>query len=381
MADPSTLSRPNVAHCSVTPTPDGALVVCQLTLGDGSVTRMTLTREAASTLAKTISHYAEDNALTVVTGDGRTLSLPMSQPPSVIGFLTLEVSSHCNLKCAGCARTVQLAQDNWQNSHMSIDLFRRIVDNLPQVGLVTLHGIGEPTLNPDLPEMVSYAHQSGKFGRIRTCTNGITRDAAYIRDLKARGLDALAVSVDSLDPAIAEKCRSGTKVEKLRRNLGDYAQVGLPMYISTVVSRHNAEDIPNLLTDLNGLGSFVVRLQPLWDYGNPDGCLTPAEEAALRETYAKPRPDFSNLTLEVSLSHHHASVCIDPWTSPSINVDGFFEPCCERRDPDDFGRLNLGEMTYVDAWRSATFQTILKRYATTAPSFCDGCPKNLRPVG
>ena len=312
--------------------------------------------------------------------DGRLIHLPVSPPPAGIGFLTLEVSTHCNLKCGGCVRTVATQHNAWQNQHMSIELFRRVVDNLPRVNIVTLHGIGEPTLNPDLPAMVQHARASGKFGIIRTCTNGITRDANYFRDLHARGLGGLGVSVDSLDTAIAVKCRSGTLVDKLRENLRGYAAIGFPVFISTVVSRHNAADISNLLHELNGMGRFTVRLQPLWDYGNPEACLTAAQEASLRELYLMRQPVLPNLSLEITLSHQHELFCVDPWSSPSITVDGFLAPCCERRDPDDLGRLNLGEVSYNDAWQSPGFQAFLRRYAVAAPTFCRGCPKNLRPV-
>jgi MoaA/NifB/PqqE/SkfB family radical SAM enzyme len=264
---------------------------------------------------------------------------------------------------------------------MPIQLFKNIVDHLPPVDLVSLNWIGEPLLHPKFPEMLSYAKASGKFQRIRTCTNGLTRSPDYLRDLFARGLESLSVSVDSLDPEVAERCRSGTKVQKLRENLRGYAAIGFPILISTVVSNLNFHDIPALMRELNQMGSFVVHLQPLLDKGFPEGCMSPEREASLRDQVNAMRSELTNLTFEMALAAEPPAFCMSPWTAPSIDVDGNLGPCCKRRDPEDFGRLNVGTAPYAVAWQNPDFQRRLENYLIAAPEFCRGCPSNARPIG
>jgi MoaA/NifB/PqqE/SkfB family radical SAM enzyme len=69
--------------------------------------------------------------------------------------LTIEITTLCNLKCAGCPRTTGIEQGSWTDMHMELDLFGRILDHLPRSALVTLHGIGEPTLHPQFNELVA----------------------------------------------------------------------------------------------------------------------------------------------------------------------------------------------------------------------------------
>lgn len=39
--------------------------------------------------------------------------------------------------------------------------FRQIVNQLPRIERVVLHGIGEPLLNPDLPRFIAHLKQRG----------------------------------------------------------------------------------------------------------------------------------------------------------------------------------------------------------------------------
>src|SRR3546814_851148 len=131
--------------------------------------------------------------------------------PSAIHKLTIEITTLCNLKCAGCPRTMGIANDTWIDQHMDLTRFSRILEGWPVTEFVTLHGIGEPTLHPQFVELVAMARQSGKFKRMKVTSNGITRSADYYAEAVAAGLNEFWISVDSFDPVIAERMRSGTK--------------------------------------------------------------------------------------------------------------------------------------------------------------------------
>src|SRR3974390_1811188 len=72
----------------------------------------------------------------------------------------LEVTNRCNLLCTTCPRTYQELEPP---TDMSWDLFRSIVDQLPHLPRVVLHGVGEPTLVADLPRMVRYLKNRGIY--------------------------------------------------------------------------------------------------------------------------------------------------------------------------------------------------------------------------
>ena len=67
--------------------------------------------------------------------------------------LYLEVTNRCNLLCETCPRTFE---DLEPPMDMSMALFRKIVDQVPGVKRVVLHGVGEPMLVKHLPDMIRY---------------------------------------------------------------------------------------------------------------------------------------------------------------------------------------------------------------------------------
>ncbi len=62
--------------------------------------------------------------------------------------LYLEVTNRCNLLCETCPRTFEALEPP---ADMSWELFTSIVDQVPDVARVVLHGVGEPMLVKSLP--------------------------------------------------------------------------------------------------------------------------------------------------------------------------------------------------------------------------------------
>ena len=140
-------------------------------------------------------------------------------PPDQLRRLQIEVTTYCNLFCQECSRTVGLNAGTWVDSHLSQAKFERLIEHSVPAEILVLQGIGEPTLNPDLIGMVRYARQSGRFKYLTLNSNAVTRTPEYFAELRDAGLDYVCVSVDSLNPIVAERCRSGTKLEKMKSML------------------------------------------------------------------------------------------------------------------------------------------------------------------
>src|SRR3546814_15654161 len=56
----------------------------------------------------------------------RSRMMNLFAAPSAIQKLTIEITTLCNLKCAGCPRTMGIANDSWVDQHMDLQLFQRI---------------------------------------------------------------------------------------------------------------------------------------------------------------------------------------------------------------------------------------------------------------
>src|ERR1700746_1589405 len=67
--------------------------------------------------------------------------------------LYLETTNRCNLLCTTCPRTFEALEPP---ADMTWELFTDIVDQLPGIARVVLHGVGEPMMVPTLPRMIRY---------------------------------------------------------------------------------------------------------------------------------------------------------------------------------------------------------------------------------
>lgn len=307
---------------------------------------------------------------------------PFAQP-SRLRRLQIEITTGCNLRCAGCQRTLGMAAGTWHNAHMPAARFAAILANAPQADVVILQGIGEPTLHPDLPRLVAAARASGKFPAISFNTNALVRDIAYYRDLCAAGLNHVSISVDSLDPRTAEAARAGTDCARLADTIrGMIALIGPTVTLSIVLSRLNAPELPALLRRLYDLGGRYIEVQPLVGYA-PDTrslCLAAAELDTARRQIGEAGAALPGLTmLPAAALNPNGDRCRRPLHAAYVTVDGFLTPCCITNDAGLFGRANLAEAPFAALWHSEGVAAWMHAYFDREPSICAGCAFN--PAG
>jgi MoaA/NifB/PqqE/SkfB family radical SAM enzyme len=99
----------------------------------------------------------------------------------------------CNLACTYCNEF-----DKTSAPVPKADMFRRL-DKLHELGtaIVTFSG-GEPTLHPDLDELIARVRSHGAICTL--ITNGYLLTPDRIRRLNAAGLDYLQISIDNVKP-------------------------------------------------------------------------------------------------------------------------------------------------------------------------------------
>jgi uncharacterized radical SAM superfamily Fe-S cluster-containing enzyme len=74
--------------------------------------------------------------------------------------LYLETTNRCNLLCTTCPRTYEELEPA---ADMSWELFTSIVDQIPNIARVVLHGVGEPMMVKELPRMIRYLKDRGAY--------------------------------------------------------------------------------------------------------------------------------------------------------------------------------------------------------------------------
>src|SRR6195952_2117340 len=130
--------------------------------------------------------------------------------------LYLEVTNRCNLLCETCPRTFE---DLEPPADMSWELFTRIVDQVPNVARVVLHGVGEPMLVKELPRMIRYLKDRGTY--VLFNTNGTLLNPKKFQEIIDTGLDELRVSLDAADRVSYAAIRGKDFFPRIVRDVGN----------------------------------------------------------------------------------------------------------------------------------------------------------------
>ncbi len=295
--------------------------------------------------------------------------------PAKLHMVVVEITTYCNLKCAGCVRTILDEQNTWSNSHMPVERFRRIVDSLSQAELFIPQGIGESTMHPQIVELIRIASQSKKFDRIEINTNALVRTADFYSELFDAGLSSLTVSVDSLDSRLIESVRAGTDISKLETRLREFGErFSERIGIRVTVSKWNVNHLPELFSRLDALGRFSVWLQPFFDMGNGGGVLDGDETRSMEAALAESTKDYPNLKIAVEPFLPSKDICRSPWKSPAITVDGHLKPCCMILHQEDIHFGNVSTVPFEELWHSPEVEDFRKQFMLRSPACCARCP-------
>src|SRR5579863_5378399 len=133
--------------------------------------------------------------------------------------LYLEVTNRCNLLCETCPRTFETLEPP---ADMSWELFTRIVDQVPEVARVVLHGVGEPMMVKALPRMIRYLKDRGVY--VLFNTNGTLLTPKKHQELIDTGLDELRVSLDAADAKSFLAVRGKDFFDRIVRNVRSFTE-------------------------------------------------------------------------------------------------------------------------------------------------------------
>lgn len=132
----------------------------------------------------------------------------------------IEPTSRCNEFCQQCPRTLLSREDD---RDLSFERFRSIVDQFPVLERVVLHGLGEPLLNKELPQMVSYLKKRGTY--VLFNSNGIALTEKRGLALIEAGLDEYRLSMDGASRETYAKVRGVDAFEKIWRNVRNFVRL------------------------------------------------------------------------------------------------------------------------------------------------------------
>jgi len=326
--------------------------------------------------------------------------LVASVTPPLPEELQVEVTGACNLRCRMCLVRYRPPVDRVRGS-MTVADFRRILDSVPTVRRVTLQGLGEPLLAPDLFPMIDEARRRGIEVGFNTNATLLSRERC--ERLVDAGVGWLHVSVDGATAATFEHIRDGARFDKVRRNLATLLAVKRAksvheprVQLNVVAMRRNAAELADLVRLAAELGVARCWVQNLsHDFSDTDPAGEYREirafvarealgewEAATAFADAREVADALGVELRLPNAGGEAEVlpaegepsCDWPWRSAYVTHDGHVQPCCMVMGSD---RARLGDVhdeAFAEIWNGAAYREFRAGLlGDTPPAVCRGC--------
>jgi radical SAM protein with 4Fe4S-binding SPASM domain len=293
-------------------------------------------RQAAE--AALLSQAKPVRRIMLATGRDRSPILPE--------IVQIESTNICNAKCVFCPRD----EMHRRQGIMSLDLFRKIVDECAALGIthVRVHNYGEPFVDRKLVEKVRYAKQKG-IKEVGMISNGSLITEQVARGMIDAGLDAINISVDASGKDVFESTRIGLKYDKVIANIERLVRLRAesgrrhPKLILSFVRQNNSADEQAFIEHWRKIAD-KIHITDLHNWGG---------------------------TL-----HQRSDVnypCYRPWLTFTVLWDGRVSLCCADFD----GRTILGDLnteTIEQIWNNERYRAVRREHLESGgPDVCRAC--------
>ena len=314
--------------------------------------------------------------------------------------LYLEVTNRCNLLCETCPRTFE---DLEPPADMSWELFTSIIDQVPNIARVVMHGVGEPMLVKNLPQMIRYLKARGIYTLFNT--NGTLLTPRKQRELIETGLDELRVSVDAADAQTFLAVRGKDMFNRIVRNISSFTalqeEIGatnplVSMWLTGL--KETIVQLPDFVRLAASLGVKEVHLQRLVFDEDGHG-LARSESALFGHTKSEEDDAIGaaqrvaesvgvrlnasgatepGLSLKAFEKEQPWSTCRRPWSLMYFTAHGRALPCCiapfSARGYENYTLGDATQQSLREIWNSPAYRDFRTALLTDAPPKpCQGC--------
>lgn len=154
------------------------------------------------------------------------------------------ITDACNLNCLHCYESAGARKQG----ELTTDQAIRGIDILADAGVLILaFSGGEPTIRPDILQLVKHSSDRGMF--VAVATNAVTfAQRRKVQEFKKAGLRFAQISLDGLRPETHDSFRGvpGT-FNKTVQGIKNCVAEGLFVEMATTLTRYNVTEIPGLI--------------------------------------------------------------------------------------------------------------------------------------
>lgn len=318
----------------------------------------------------------------------------------------IEVTNRCNLLCQTCPRTFF---DREPLKSLALEEFIAIAEQFPEMQRALLHGIGEPLLNRELPQIIQYL--KGRNVEVIINSNGTLLSSLWQENLVNSGLDEYRCSIDGAKDETYARIRGANLLPKLRKGLEGLVRTKARLSSRTprvsiwcVATRENLEELPDLLRLAARLGVPEVYLQrmvyfakePDEQYGMArdekaifgkfddyqdeviEKCSQLSQELGVEFRASGARDPLNSLAAARPEDFAPWQACLRPWTTAYITANGNCLPCCispfATNDYESLILGNLCERPFAEIWNEPLYQKFRTDLLSDHPNqACSSC--------
>lgn len=164
-----------------------------------------------------------------------------------IDYMRVSLTDRCNMRCVYCMPEIGM-KFMPRPELLTTNELLLVIRAAARAGFrkIRLTG-GEPTLRPDLVEIVAEIKRTPGIEHVAMTTNAL-RLGKLAEPLKQAGLDRVNISIDTLDPEKFRRMTRGGKLEHVWDGIQAADQAGLhPIKLNSVVVRGmNDDEVPRL---------------------------------------------------------------------------------------------------------------------------------------
>jgi MoaA/NifB/PqqE/SkfB family radical SAM enzyme len=274
------------------------------------------------------------------------LATGRDRAPTMPEIVQIESTNICNAKCVFCPRDDM----HRRQGIMSVDLFRKIVDECVELGIthVRMHNYGEAFIDKKLVEKVRYAKQQG-IKEVGMISNGSLITDQIARGMIDAGLDAINISVDASGKEVFESTRIGLKYDKVIGNIERLVRLRAesgrrrPKLILSFVRQNNSADEQAFIEHWRAIADKIH----VTDLHNWAGTL--------------------NKESDVNYP------CYRPWLTFTVLWDGRVSLCCADFD----GKIILGDLnthSIAEIWNAEAYRDVRRQHLESGgPDICRAC--------
>jgi MoaA/NifB/PqqE/SkfB family radical SAM enzyme len=283
---------------------------------------------------------------------------------------------------------------------LTVSQVKGLIDQLPRLDRVVLHGIGESLLNPELGEILALVTARGASTVLNA--NGTVMDRKRALALIDGGLDSLRISIDAASPETYEAIRGADSFEKIRRHIALITELKQQRGVThpeislwMMGLETSLRELPQLVRLAADAGVEEVYLQRLVTsergialrrhslFGAAVQNLDPIAEAeSVARALGVRLLGSGNTTGRQSVSVHDEDApwrgCYRPWALMYITANGNALPCCIAPfTVTPHRELILGnvfESSISEVWRGERYTAWRQAMLRGAPPTpCAGC--------